>query len=141
MTLLATLALAALQAPCPAIPELPPFDPTTPRPTREPAGDGLWMGGLGFGAADLASAVVVPGQYGDWAVLITLTQAGEAKFAQVQRCRIGKAFEISVDRQLVSVPTLVEYITGRQAQLTANADRGTAEALAARIRPAATSHR
>ncbi len=89
-----------------------------PRPFQK-AGPGLWIGGLGFISTDIADARAAESQYGDgWTVELVFTTEGKAKFIRAQHCGVGKVLEISIDRHVLSRPTLYEPILGGRAMIT-----------------------
>jgi preprotein translocase subunit SecD len=116
-------------------PEVSPFDPAHPRAAEEPSGEGLWIGGQAFGATDIAGVKTAQSDYsGEWVIDIQFTPTGVAKFANAQRCRLGKAIETSVDGKVVTAPFLQEYILGNRVQLSGGfATEAEAAALTSRI--------
>lgn len=133
--MLAGLLLIAIQAQdgCIVYPEAPP--PQSESIPLQKAGDGLWIGGIGFTAADLASAEPQTDEYsGEPVLALSFTAAGNAKFLEAQRCGVGRAIEISVDRSVLSRPVLNEPITGGKANISGGwKSRDAVQAVAARI--------
>lgn len=133
MLLAALLMIAsAPQDGCVTTADAPLADDSTP---LQPAGSGLWIGGLPFNPADIETVTVTHDDVTDqWLIELRFTAAGNARFIQAQRCGVGRMLEISVDRKLISRPYLREQITGGRPQISANwSDRAEADALAARI--------
>jgi hypothetical protein len=99
IALLAAALLAAAQdSPCPPDPFANPDSYESAGPV-EPSGPGLWIGGVAFLPTDIDSAAAIQDSLTEaWAIEITLTPSGKAKFDRLQRCRIGLAIEISLDR-------------------------------------------
>lgn len=132
--LLATLLLIASppQNGCVGLADAPLANDPAP---LQPAGSGLWIGGLPFDATDVETVSVThDGVTHQWLIELRFTAAGNTKFIQAQRCGVGHMLEISVDRKLISRPYLREPVTGGRAQISANwSDRAEPDALAARI--------
>lgn len=132
--LLATLLLtaSALQDGCVKTPDASLANDPAP---LQPAGSGLWIGGIAFAPADIDTVMVTRDDAAEqWVLDLRFTTAGNAKFIQAQRCGVGHMMEISVDRKLVSRPYLREPIAGGRARISSNwSNRGEADALAARI--------
>lgn len=105
-------------------------------PPLQKSGDGLWIGGMSFGIADVASAAAQQDALtGQWMLEIHFTQAGNTKFIAAQRCGIGRPIEVSIDGAVLSRPMLQERIMGGKANITGNFTRVDAARLAARIAP------
>ncbi len=69
--------------------------------------------------SDISSAEVGFGSYSNEPVLnIVFSETGYAKFASVQKGRLGKRFALCFEGRLLSVPILNEYIYGRTAQIS-----------------------
>jgi hypothetical protein len=131
--MLALLLLAAVpQDGCAKIPDGWSMD--DPKPLQA-TGEGLWIGGIGFGRDDFAEAVVnesFPG--GDWAIQVQFSAAGNAKFIEAQRCGVGRIVEISLDRKIISRPVLNEPVTAGMAEISGGwSNRAEAEAIAVRL--------
>lgn len=88
-----------------------------PRPFQK-AGAGLWIGGIGFAATDIATVRASEDRYGlGWSLELGFTPAGNTKFLEAQRCGVGKPLEISIDRHVLSRPMLNERILGGKAMI------------------------
>lgn len=112
----------------------PPEDWSSDDPTPyQASGEGLWIGGIGFDASDIASAIASQDAYEMWGVEVRFSAAGNAKFLSAQRCGVGRPVEISVDRKAISHPTLNEPVTGGTAVITGGFDQESAAALARRL--------
>ena len=116
MTPLLALALLAQDAPCPAIAAIDPERLSVednPAP-QQASGPGLWIGGIGFTAADIASVTVDLDSISevDFALIVNFTDTGHAKFREAQRCRPSQFLEVSIDGRAITRPALMEEITG-----------------------------
>jgi len=113
--MLALLLLMAnpAQDDCVAAPSQPEASP------QRKSGDGLWIGGIGFTATDIASAEPRLDDYsGEPVLAIAFTPSGNAKFLEAQRCGVGRPIEISIDRAIISRPILNEPINGGKANIS-----------------------
>ena len=84
------------------------------------AGDGLWIGGVAFSAADIQSVEVTESSaiLSQWELKLKFTTSGNAKFIDAQRCGPGSIVEISLDRKVLSQPQLIETILGGEASVS-----------------------
>jgi preprotein translocase subunit SecD len=99
-------------------------------------GKGLWIGGIAFSTADIASAKVARNQYTDEPVIdLQLTPSGRIKFARAQACRLNRTISIWLDKELISKPLLVDNIGGVGVIIAGSFTVGTAEAFARRMSP------
>ena len=142
MTPLLALALLAQDAPCPAISAIAPERLSVedyPAP-QQASGPGLWIGGIGFTAADIASVTVDLDSISetDFALVVNFTPAGHAKFREAQRCRPSQFLEISIDGRAITRPALMEEITGPSLAIASSFTRETATALRDRIATSGT---
>ncbi|MES2988033.1 MAG: hypothetical protein V4808_09020 [Pseudomonadota bacterium] len=108
-----------------------------PQPAQA-AGDGLWIGGIRFYPADIATAEPHHSDLTElWELQIRFTASGSVKFQQAQRCGVGHAIEISVNRRAISRPNLAERILGPEMAIGGGwPDRASVELVAATIRRA-----
>lgn len=137
MTLLVVLALLAQDAPCPVIAAIDPERLSVedyPAP-QQASGPGLWIGGVGFTAADIASVTVDLDSISDedFALIVNFTTAGRAKFREAQRCRPSQFLEVSIDGRAITRPALMEEITGPSLAIVSGFTRETASKLRDRI--------
>lgn len=110
------------------------IDPAEQPEPMQAAGDGLWIGGIAFLSTDFTSVAAVEDDYGlSWSAQIRFSPSGNAKFIAAQRCGVGRAIEISIDRKAISRPNLNEPITGGEAQISAGWTRAEAEAMVRRL--------
>lgn len=116
---------------------IPPFEEGKANPPAQESGKGLWIGGIGFGAADILAATPDIDPSTGYPVLeVQFSPAGQARFLEAQRCGVGTLIEISVDREVLSRPRLAERITGDRIQISGGWT-GIAEvvALSRRVKP------
>jgi preprotein translocase subunit SecD len=100
-----------------------------------PSGKGLWIGGKPFLPADIVDAKAQKDDLtGADAVGVQLSESGHAKFAEVQRCRVGQPIEISFDGKLISAPMLNEEIKGLKITIAGGFDQAGAESVASALR-------
>jgi preprotein translocase subunit SecD len=103
---------------------------------REASGRGLWIAGISFSPADIASATakvsrMIPDQ---WGVVLTFTPSGNAKFIAAQRCRLNRQIEISLDNRVIAEPFLQLYIKGGEAEIySGNQNQAHAREMARKI--------
>lgn len=134
MLLFLVLGFAPIDEDCTASYQLPPAQGEQRLIQR--SGNGLWIGGTPFTAADIETASAETDRLtGEWMIAIGFTKAGNAKFIAAQHCGTGWPIEISVDGKLVSRPILRERIIGGKANVTGDFTQDTASALAARLAP------
>jgi preprotein translocase subunit SecD len=105
----------------------------------EAAGDGLWIGGVAFSAADIQSVEVTESSaiLSQWELKLKFTTSGNAKFIDAQRCGPGSIVEISLDRKVLSQPQLIETILGGEASVSGSTGHDEWLEIAKRI-PVAT---
>ena len=137
MIALLALALLAQDTRCPAIAAIDPYRLSVedyPRP-QQASGPGLWIGGIGFAPADIASVGVDIDSISeiDFALIVNFTPAGQAKFRMAQRCRPSQFLEVSIDGRAIARPALMQEITGPSLAIASNFTRDTATALRDRI--------
>ena len=103
------------------------------------AGDGLWIGGVAFSAADIQSVEVTESSaiLSQWELKLKFTTSGNAKFIDAQRCGPGSIVEISLDRKVLSQPQLIETILGGEASVAGSPGQDEWLEIAKRI-PVAT---
>jgi len=99
-------------------------------------GKGLWIGGIAFVAADIASAKAIRDRYTDQpAVDISFTPSGQAKFARSQACRLNRTISVWLDGTLISQPHLIGPILGPGFVLMGSFTDNSARAFADRLSP------
>jgi preprotein translocase subunit SecD len=134
--MLASLLLISIATQDGCLPDAPVAQPQSESKPLQKAGNGLWIGGIGFTAADIASAEPQTEQYtGQPTLSLTFTPSGNAKFLEAQRCGENRPVEISLDGVTLSRPILRGgQITGGKAMIAGGWDSLDAvQAIATRI--------
>lgn len=103
----------------------------------EATGPGLWIGGIAFAPADIASASVGQDeQTQQWEVEIVFASSGKAKFDELQRCRLYQPMEMSFDGTVMSRPVLNEQIMGNEMAISGSFTQQEVTDLVAKLKPA-----
>ncbi len=106
---------------------------TEARPWQK-SGAGLWIGGLAFAPADIASAEASRDPMTDeWVLVIRFTSDGNKKFLEAQRCGLNRIMEITLDRKVLARPILMGPINGGAATIAGGFREAEVREIADRI--------
>jgi preprotein translocase subunit SecD len=85
----------------------------------------------GITGEHVASASVVEEETGGWAVSVDLTPEGGRLFSEVTERNVQEYLAIMVDRRALSIPVILEKISGGRLRITMGAEKKPAETLRA----------
>jgi preprotein translocase subunit SecD len=104
--------------------------------THAPAKEGLYIGGLFFGVADIKNAEATFDQYSNGpVVLVTFSQEAGIRFAKLTEKKVRASLPIYLDGALIACPTVLEPILGGEVLISGVYTVEEARKLAERIYP------